>query len=226
MNKEEADFETLKDYNDYLEQVEEITWNLILKLDVDTTNHRLQRWADAQAAETGGAVRRSAFETDPSQPSATGVVLKKGGTQRQRNAEAAAGNGSASDAQPNANADKDKGFTFRGLKKRVAPPPEPAFDPFAGWEITPAAYALQTDYDADWLTQHKHEVVQRVGGFQWGDFYGRALQEAFGGLTVFVGEEVAERDALGGGAGVGTQKAAAAAAAAVGGGDVRMDDVF
>ena len=215
MNKEEADFETLKDYNDYLEQVEEITWNLILKIDVDQTNHRLQRWADAQAAETGAAVRRSAFESDPSMPSATGVVLKKGGTQRNRNLEPASGN--TSDANT-----KDKGFTFHGLKKRVIPPPEAPFDPFDGWSIDTLSYALQSDYDADWLTQHKHEVVQRVGGYQWGVFYNRALQEAFGGLTVFVDDEIRDRETSSMDAGIGTQKAAVAA----GGVDGGMDDVF
>lgn len=214
MNKEEADFETLKDYNDYLEQVEEITWNLILKIDVDETNHRLQRWADAQAAETGAT--RRAYEPDPSIPSATGVVLKKGGTQR-RALETASGNTADTNT-------KDKGFSFHGLKKRVIPPPEAPFDPFDGWSIVPQYYTLQTDYDADWLTQHKNEVAQRVGGFQWSDFYNRALQDAFGGLTVFVDDEIRARDVPSMDAVVGTQQAASAAAA--GGRDVSMDDVF
>lgn len=213
MNKEEADFETLKDYNDYLEQVEEITWNLILKIDVDETNHRLQRWADAQAAETG-ATRRT-YEPDPSIPSASGVVLKKGGTQR-RALETASGNTSDANA-------KDKGFSFHGLKKRVVPPPEAPFDPFDGWSIAPQYYTLQHDYDADWLTKHKDSVEQRVGGYQWGDFYNRALQDAFGGLTVFIGDEIRARDVPSMDAAVGTQQAATAAA---GGRDVNMDDVF
>ncbi|KAJ4371888.1 TFIIH/NER complex subunit [Didymella sp. IMI 355093] len=212
MNKEEADFETLKDYNDYLEQVEEITWNLILKIDVDETNTRLQRWADAQAAETG--VSRRAYEPDPSVPSAAGVVLKKGG---QRRAELA--QGTTSDAS----VAKDKGFSFHGLKKRVKPPPEAPFDPFDGWSIAPQYYALQSDYDADWLTRHKESVDQRVGGYQWSDFYNRALHDAFGGLTVFIGDEIRARDVPSMDAAVGTQHAAAAAA---GGRDVNMDDVF
>lgn len=211
MNKAEPDFETLKDYNDYLEQVEEITWNLILKTDVDETNTRLQRWADAQAAETG-ATRRT-YEPDPSLPTAAGVVLKKGG---RRVLDTAAGH--AADAHA-----KDKGFSFHGLKKRVAPPPEVPFDPFDGWSIAPRLYALQPDYDADWLTQHKASVEQRVGGYQWGDFYSRALQDAFGGLAVFIGDEIRARDAPSMDAALGTQHAAAAA---VGGRDVHMDDVF
>ena len=213
MNKEESDFETLKDYSDYLEQVEEITWNLILKIDVDETNHRLQRWADAQAAETGTA--RRTYEPDPSIPTSSGVVLKKGGTQR-RALETASGN------TPDANI-KDKGFNFHGLKKKVAPPPEAPFDPFDGWSITPQYYTLQNDYDADWLTQHKNEITQRVGGYLWSDFYNRALQDAFGGLTVFVGDEIRARDIPSMDTTIGTEQAATAAA---GGKDVNMDDVF
>lgn len=211
MNKEAEDFDTLKDYNDYLETVEEVTWNLILKVDVDETNTRLQRWADAQAAETG-ATRRT-YEPDPSLPSTTGVVLKKGG---QRRAELAQGN------TADAGIAKDKGFSFTGLKKRVKPPPEAPFDPFDGWSIAPQLYTLQGDYDADWLTRHKGSVEQSVGGYQWSDFYNRALQDAFGGLTVFIGEEIRARDVPSMDAGVGTRHAAAAAA----GRDVNMDDVF
>ncbi|KAF3037127.1 TFIIH/NER complex subunit [Didymella heteroderae] len=214
MNKEQDDFETLKDYNDYLETVEEITWNLILKIDVDETNTRLQRWADAQAAETGAA--RRTYEPDPSVPGASGVVLKKGG---QRRAELAQG------VTADASAVKDKGFSFHGLKKRVKPPPEAPFDPFDGWSIVPQYYALQSDYDADWLTRHKGSVEQRAGGYQWSDFYSRALQDALGGLTVFIEDEIRARDVPSMDASVGTQHAAAAAAAA-GGRDVNMDDVF
>ncbi|KAF2998651.1 TFIIH/NER complex subunit [Curvularia kusanoi] len=224
MNKEESDFETLKDYNDYLETVEEITWNLILKIDVDETNQRLQRWADAQAAELGvsNSRHRSAFESDPSQPSATGVVLKKGGGQRQRaldTANTSSGNTSDAGAGP-----KDKGFAFRGLKKRVIPPPEAPFDPFDGWSIVPQYYTLQSEYDAGWLTEKQNDIAHRVGGYQFSNFYNRALEEALGGLTVFVGEEIAKRDEPSLDAGVATLRAVGAAMA--GGGDVRMDDVF
>lgn len=209
LNKTADDFETLKDYNDYLETVEEVTWNLILKIDVDATNSRLQRWADAQAAETGA---RRTFETD-SAPSAAGVVLKKGG---QRRAELAQGH-TPSDLPST----RDKGFSFTGLKKRIKPPPEPPFDPFDGWSIEPQLYTLQPDYDADWLTRHKGSVEQAVGGYQWAEFYSRALQDALGGLTVFIGDEIRARDVASMDARVGTVNAAAAAV-----GDVSMEDVF
>ncbi|EFQ90471.1 hypothetical protein P3342_012434 [Pyrenophora teres f. teres] len=55
MNKKEDDFETLRDYNDYLEQVEEITWNLILNTDVEATNNKLARFDALQKAEAANA---------------------------------------------------------------------------------------------------------------------------------------------------------------------------
>jgi CDK-activating kinase assembly factor MAT1 len=49
MTKKEEDFETLRNYNDYLEQVEEMTWNLILNIDVDATNKKLERFEQLQS---------------------------------------------------------------------------------------------------------------------------------------------------------------------------------
>lgn len=43
MNRREEDFETLKDYNDYLEQCEDVTFNLINNIDVGTTRKNLER---------------------------------------------------------------------------------------------------------------------------------------------------------------------------------------
>lgn len=221
MNKQEDDFETLKDYNDYLEQVEDITWNLILKVDVEETEHRLRRWEEYQSAQlnpNGTASSRRHLDPDPSLPSDTShVVLKKGGTQRKQLPTTS----STSLSTPADFSDKDKGFAFRGLKKRVAPPPEAPFDPFGGWAIAPAYYALQDDYDVEWLTAQKSDATHLVGGYEMRDFYNRALRDAFGGLGLFVQDEVEARDAVSMDAGVATGRAAVAA-----GGDVSMDDVF
>jgi CDK-activating kinase assembly factor MAT1 len=226
MNKREDDFETLRDYNDYLEQVEDITWNLILKVDVEETEHRLRRWEEHQAAQLHPGATRRPIDPDPSLPTDTAhVVLKKGGTQRKAAANTTAAAASSTDTA--AAADKDKGFAFRGLKKRVAPPPEAPFDPFGGWALAPTYYALQDDYDVEWLTAQKNDAVHTVGGYDMRDFYNRALRDAFGGLGLFVQDEVEARSAgsMSMDADVATNHAAAVAA--VGGGrDVAMDDVF
>ncbi|KAL6072261.1 CDK-activating kinase assembly factor MAT1 [Balamuthia mandrillaris] len=45
-NKRPEDFPTLKDYNDYLEEVEDIIFNLANNIDVDATNAKIQRYRE------------------------------------------------------------------------------------------------------------------------------------------------------------------------------------
>jgi CDK-activating kinase assembly factor MAT1 len=211
MNKKEDDFETLKDFNDYLEEVEEVTWNLILKTDVEATENRLRRWEEHQKAELNpNAIKRELEQSVPTDH----VVLKKGATQRK--------NALAANTSHTTTNDKgeDVGFSFHGLKKRVAPPPEAPFDPFGGWSIAPQYYILQDDYDVDWLTKQKNDVGHLVGGYDMRDFYNRSLREAFGGFGVFIEEEIEARAIPSMDAQVGTERAAVAAT------DVNMDDIF
>jgi CDK-activating kinase assembly factor MAT1 len=211
MNKKEDDFETLKDYNDYLEQVEEVTWNLILKIDVEATEGRLRRWEEHQKAELNpNAIKRDLEQAVPTDH----IVLKKGATQRKGASSANTSHTATNDMT------EDVGFSFHGLKKRVAPPPEAPFDPFGGWSIAPQYYILQDDYDVDWLTKQKNDVGHLVGGYDMRDFYNRSLREAFGGFGVFIEEEIETRAIPSMDARVGTERAVAAAR------DVNMDDVF
>ena len=211
MTKKEEDFETLQDYNNYLEEVESITWNLINNEDVEATESRLRRWEEHQKAELNPNASRREFE--PSVP----TDLKKGATQRK-------GASAANAAQTLANQrSEDKGFNFHGLKKRVAPPPEAPFDPFGSWSIAPQYYVLQDDYDVDWLTKQKNDPVHMVGGYDMANFYNRALLEAFGGFGVFIEEEIIAKHTPSMIAGVGTIQAASVAAGVK---DVHMDDVF
>ena len=186
MDKSEDDFETLRDFNDYLEQVEEITWNLILKVDVEATESRLRRWEDHQKAELNpGAMRReSAISTDQA-TTKKGVVQRKAPT---------ASSGNATDPTKSKDGE-DTGFTFHGLKKRVAPPKEAPFDPYSGWSISPQYYVLQDDYDVSWYAQYK-DTYHLAGGYAVTDFCNRTLSEAFGGLGVFIEDEISARESL------------------------------
>lgn len=205
MDRVESDFDSLKDFNDYLESVEETTWNLILKVDVEATERRLRLWEQAQKDERNDTKR--AQVDDPSLLSETShVILKKGGTQRKQNA-------NAEDPLAKASNDPSTGFIFKGLKKRVAPEPEKPYDPYEGWSIEPQYYILQDDYQVDWLTKAKHDPVHSVGGYDMRDFYSRALSDAFAGFGVFIEDEK-------------TTEATSAAAMTVAGQDVNMDDVF
>ncbi|KAH7397299.1 CDK-activating kinase assembly factor MAT1-domain-containing protein [Pyrenochaeta sp. MPI-SDFR-AT-0127] len=185
MSKKEDDFETLRDYNDYLEQVEEITWNLILKVDVEATESRLRRWEEHQKAELHpGALRR-----EPDSIPTDHLVLKKGVVQR-RAPNASSGNILDSSRSRDS---EDKGFIFHGLKKRVAPPKEDPFDPMNGWDIIPQYYVLQDEYEVDWYQTLKKDPVHRVAMWDVGVYANQALREAFGGFAIFIEDEINAR---------------------------------
>jgi CDK-activating kinase assembly factor MAT1 len=202
MNKKEGDFETLRDYNDYLEQVEELAWNLILNIDVDATRKKLDRFEQQQKAEASAGAGAGATSRKP-QITAR-ATLNKGVVQ----------------PKPD---DADNDLVFHGLKKRVAPPKEAPFDPWGGYNIAPQYYVLQNNYDVDWYARMKIDPAHRVGGHSLQDYCSRALREAFGGFGVFIEDEIAARDVVSGDADVGTEHAAAAA---VSGNDANMDDIF
>ncbi|KAF2029799.1 CDK-activating kinase assembly factor [Setomelanomma holmii] len=213
MNKQEDDFETLRDYNDYLEQVEEITWNLILKIDVEATEARLRRWEEHQKADLPNATRR---EFEPSVPT-DHVVLKKGATQRKIASFANTPQTAAAEVS------EDTGFSFHGLKKRVAPPREAPFDAFGGWSIAPQYYYLQEDYGVDWFNIQKNKPELRVGGYNVREYCDLALRDAFGGFGVFIEDEKVAEEIPSLDANVATGQAAAGASGIR---DVNMDDVF
>ncbi|KAI8931590.1 hypothetical protein NX059_011244 [Plenodomus lindquistii] len=205
-NKTEEDFETLRDFNDYLEQVEEINWNLILGIDVEATESRLRRWEDHQKAEL-----------NPNAISRREPDAKKGNAQRR--GPNAASNPAEQTRTTNA---EDTGFRFHGLKKRVAPPKEPPFDPAGGWSMAPQYFTLQDSYDVGWYAQYT-DTYHLAGGYAVQDFCERTLLEAFGGLGVFIEDEIDARGRPTEDATLGTKQAALAAGNAK---DVNMDDVF
>lgn len=207
MDKREDDFETLRDFNDYLEQVEEITWNLILKTDVEATESRLRRWEDHQKAELNPGVARRGPDVPIDH-----VVTKKGVVQRK----APKASSAYAVEQAKSKDGEDTGFNFHGLKKRVAPPKEAPFEPFSGWSISPQYYELQDNYDVSWFAQY-NDSYNLATGYVVRDFCNRTLLQAFSGLGVFVEDEISARGTDGS---VGTQQAAAVAK------DVSMDDVF
>lgn len=214
LNKLEDDFETLRDYNDYLEQVEEATWNLILKIDVEATEARLRRWEEHQKAQlSSNAARR---DVEPA--SSITLATKKGAVSRK-------GPNAASDntLDPSALDDTDSGFTFHGLKKRVPPPKEAPFDPFNGCHITPQYYVLQDDYEVDWYKSLKQDPAHLTGNWEVNAYASRTLREAFGGFGIFIADEISAGGLQPMNAEMATERAALVAG---GGDDAIMDDVF
>lgn len=118
---------------------------------------------------------------------------------------------------------EDTGFSFHGLKKRIAPPKEAPFDPWGGWSMAPQYYVLQEEYDVGWYAHHKKDIAYIAGGYEVKDFCNRALQEAFGGFCVFIDDEIITKNVGTGDALAGTRRTAAAIS---GGEDMAMQDMF
>jgi CDK-activating kinase assembly factor MAT1 len=81
-------------------------------------------------------------------------------------------------------------LSIRGLKKKVAPKRELAYDPFGGLDLKPARYVLQDSYESEWLEGVKRDPLHMVGGYSLHEYFSRTMFEAFSGLGVFIGEKV------------------------------------
>ena len=62
-NRRESEFETLLDYNNYLEEVENLTFNLLYNIDVATTEAKLASYAKQNAADIANNKAISAQES-------------------------------------------------------------------------------------------------------------------------------------------------------------------
>ncbi|RDI86060.1 hypothetical protein Vi05172_g4152 [Venturia inaequalis] len=63
-NREESDFETLRDYNDYLQQVEDATFNLINGIDVEATEREIKAYQAANLDLIEKNLKRAKAGTD------------------------------------------------------------------------------------------------------------------------------------------------------------------
>lgn len=258
-NREEHEFETLEDYNTYLEDVENLTTELVdgtpeerkaaeAKLQAEEQSHkaeielrrkermegddvrrkrlaaeqeasRQRRLQEAQAeADEKAATLRSREELlDGLTNAAPGraneamqkIMLKKRGQQKKT---------AILDSVPVPGA----GLSIRGLKDKSKPAPvdEGPYDPYGGldlrltrMELTPEKMDEYRSPLAD-IARTKDEY--KAGGYDLGEYFSRAMFEAFAGLGVFIGEEGVERD-------VSTQAAAQAAATGTTGGSMDVD---
>jgi CDK-activating kinase assembly factor MAT1 len=112
------------------------------------------------------------------------VILKKSSARR---------NLADSTTENLVNGSVPSGLSIRGLKKKVAPKAELAYDPFGGIDLKPARFVVQDSYDNEWLDGAKENVQHMAGGYSMHEYYTRTMFEAFSGLGVFIGDEVGER---------------------------------
>lgn len=234
-NRREEDFETLLAYNDYLNDVEDITFNMINKIDEDETKQKFEAYKRAhgkeiaenaqmavqekqdfsaaqklerqQAKERRETARREEEEEKREVVENRRDVLNRlasGG-----DAEAVTREGarvqlkkrmdrqSAAERQRQLQtAEASSGYVIRGLKSKQKAEPEPPVDPFDGLRLVDSRFTLQDDYVSDLIQLPKKEVKQMAGGYDLRDYAHRSLVAAFGGLGVFVADEIAERDKL------------------------------
>ncbi|OQO03883.1 hypothetical protein B0A48_10524 [Cryoendolithus antarcticus] len=266
-NKREEDFEDLRAWNDYLNEVEDVTFNLVEGLDVEESERRLEKYAKAHREEIeanarggGGAsykelqkeerdaakLRRAAARREEDEEKraqledrkdllqrlATGkedaeTVAKEGQKvqlKRRMDRQAAEERQRLLNAAPDESRNGSSSLVIKGLKARGPAPPEAPIDPFGGLSFEGRQYySIQDHYVAESLQTHLRDPKLKAGGYNVFEQYTeRALCEAFGGLGVFIGDEITVRDRVEEGpdvmatakAGLGVQQ------------DVKMEDPF
>lgn len=259
-NRREEEFESLRHWNNYLEEVENLTWNLLQGVDVKETEEKLDAYrrqnekgikqnAARESMETANTeaqfaaqkeqarLRREAArieelderrereegrkeimdamakrdgDADDIARETQNVVLKKRRTAAEKSRQQAAAKVDNGAAAPL--------ITFRGLKSVAATVPEKEYDPFGGYVIKPEYYYLRDHYEHSWLDKARSDAQITAGGYDVREYCARAMMEAFGGLGVFVEDEIGGREKE-------AEKgvATASAAAAGGGGGEGVD---
>ncbi|KAK8182232.1 CDK-activating kinase assembly factor MAT1-domain-containing protein [Phyllosticta citribraziliensis] len=214
-NRREDEFESVQDYNNYLNDVEDVTYDLIYRINVEAAEAKLRQYAESNA----GSIKENASLAEE-EASAWEAAQAEEKEQTRLRREAAVREDEAL-ARERLEGRRD----IKGLKKRLPKEPEKPFDPFDGDTDARQFTVLKDRYDWDFLDNFAKAVPAAVaGGYDFREYYSRALCDAFAGFTVFVQDELAATEAPE----VATQGAAAAAVAGAGavGGDVNMDDVF
>ncbi|KAK7526369.1 CDK-activating kinase assembly factor MAT1-domain-containing protein [Phyllosticta citriasiana] len=275
-NRREDEFESIQDYNNYLNDVEDVTYDLIHRVNIEAAEAKLRQYAESNAAsikenkslaeEEANAweaaqaeekeqarLRREAAVREDEElarerlegrrdvlnqlASGQGDAKKITQTHLKRaNQTRASGSTpmlpssssrvSAKAPAPSNGAPSASGFQIKGLKKRLPKEPEKPFDPFDG-DTDARKYTVPKErYDWDYLDSFAKAVPAAVaGGYDFREYYSRALCDAFAGFTVFVQDELAATYSSTEAPQVVT-KAAAVAGVGVAKADVNMDDVF
>ncbi|EMC99659.1 hypothetical protein BAUCODRAFT_64343 [Baudoinia panamericana UAMH 10762] len=182
-NRREEEFESLRDYNDYLNDVEDITFNLINNIDVDETTRRFEAYQKAHEKEIEENAQLAEEEKQPQNQ----VQLKKrmdrqAAAERQRQLQV------ASEARTGT-----AGITIKGLKAKQKAEPEPPVDPFGGFRFVDKYFALQNDHVWEGIQDTKKDIRHTAGGYDIADYTHRSLVAAFSGLGVFIADEFTER---------------------------------
>ncbi|PKU71896.1 hypothetical protein MA16_Dca021734 [Dendrobium catenatum] len=172
-NKREEDFPSLKEYNDYLEEVEDMTFNLIEGIDVDAIESNIAKYQEENADQIIIARARKAEEL------AAALNASKGPVQTETT-DLGAGLGSQT--------------TGTGLQGHYAPTtlpgsgllqprptgmvPQPL--PIGGLSIHPHGYAVEDEEGM----KLRAERAAKAGGWTADLSRKRALEEAFNSIWI------------------------------------------
>jgi len=118
LDRAEEEFETKRDYDDFLELREELIMNLVFRTDVAATNRKLKEYAVANGIKTDA--------TDATNEPGTKSVKRK-------------------DVAPDA---ADPSGLIKGLKKIVVPKARAPYDPFMGMPRTKDYYEVKDSHVA------------------------------------------------------------------------------
>ncbi|KAF4553087.1 RNA polymerase II transcription factor B subunit 3-like protein [Elsinoe fawcettii] len=252
-NRREDEFDTLLDYNNYLNDVEDITYNLINKIDVEETEKKLQAYsasnkeaiASNAAIESQSAQDQTALQAAEREQARLRREAARREEEQERRDKREGRNKTisrlASGADAKALEEENRiamqkmdqaqrlkangsGFVVKGLKQKKAPEPEKPFDAFGGFALKPQYFAVQERYDWPWLNNVREDPVINAGGYDIQEFHTRALVEAFSGLGVFIGKE--KKDTSMSSNALGPKAVGTQGAAEVGAKDVKMEDPF
>jgi hypothetical protein len=172
LNRREEEFHSKRAWDDFLEQREEMTMNLVFKTDVKKTEAILNKYKEANASviKANAAMERRdlpAFH------------------QRQAYAAVHASRDSEADDDPIS----DPTGLVKGLKRVRAPRPEKAYDPFMGMASTRDYYELRDNYPSHRLAKAQKDGRTKAGGFDFQAYFDESLLRAFAGLGCFIDEE-------------------------------------
>jgi CDK-activating kinase assembly factor MAT1 len=166
LDRQEDEFETKRDYDDFLELREEMIMNLVLKTDVAATNKKLKHYAVANGLKVDAAT----------EDAATGDVDSKKSAKKK-------------DVDPMI---ADPSGLINGLKKKVRQKAEAPYDPFMGMARRRDYYEVKESYIN--RARGKPQEGMLAAGYDFAQYVDESLLRAFAGLGVFIEDEMAAKD--------------------------------
>ena len=220
------DYSNLREYNDFLEDMEEITFRLINDKNPKEARASLDEYRARHAPEIAANIeqdkkdltefaamtieqrerelqnRQSAMRQLEEEEKFKGEQerafrerLAKGDNANKLAAEMAKlQQERAAARKQEAERPNGDGIVIRGrMRQKEEPKPDAPYSPFAGTHIQ-RAEAPAEPYPIGWLEKTRDDTTVTAGGYDFRDYCQRALSDAFSGLEVFIGDEVATRN--------------------------------